>query len=303
MNAVPTHYDNRFLLNVVRASRDGIDIDFDERAVERQLGGRVVVDDFEDRWAVFVPADFLVADMMYYSSGPEINFPTVGVWLLVQWIRAAVFNKVMQEAAGSAGEGEPEGKVALNRNAREARAGVKTGSARRRSLPREKKARDSVWAITNVSEETPVLARGSRDTVGDRKTGNGTSGRENRSVQRVGQEYQSHVLEAVDAKVDCLRQESSRALGRNVSVVEAEALFFVNWALDAAMLATAAERRGAASSWWWVDDHRTTKMFFMRFCHSICGEQAMADACRFQAMRHPELALAFRCPEPHVARC
>ncbi|XP_070379381.1 uncharacterized protein [Dermacentor albipictus] len=299
ISAVPTRYDDRFLLNVVRASRDGIDSYYDERAVERQLGGRVDVGDFEDHSAIFVPADFLVADMMYYSSGPEINFPTVGVWLLVQWIRAAVFNKAVQEAAGSSGEDDPGGKVALRRKSRDASAGVQTGSARRGSMLREKNVRDTAWSIKNISEETPILARGSRDTAGGRKAESGTSGRS----KRVGEEHQSDLVEVVDAKVECLRQEASRILSRNVSVVEAEALFFVNWALDAAMLATAAESRAAGSSWWWADEHRTTKMFFMRFCHSTCGEEPMADACRLQAMRHPELALAFHCPEPHVARC
>ncbi|KAH6942468.1 hypothetical protein HPB50_005898 [Hyalomma asiaticum] len=289
--AVLNHYGDRFLLNVVRASRDGVGVNYEEHAVERQLGGRVVVEDSDDYSAILVPADFLVADMMYTSAGPEVNLPTVGVWLLVQWIKAAVYNKAMQQTAASSGKGHHNGRpVASSKSSTEG----KTEIAERASLVRYK-----AWSTKAVSNGTSDLRRGSRGTKATRKAGSRTSGLANSSVRAASE---ADVVTAVNGKIECLRQEASNALGRNVSFEEAESLFYVNWAVDAALSATVTERRGTAAGSW-LQEHRVTQMFFMRFCHSVCGDEEMMDACRFQAMRNPEVSLAFQCSVAQVVKC
>ncbi|KAL1486043.1 hypothetical protein MTO96_031561 [Rhipicephalus appendiculatus] len=293
--AVSKHYDDHFLLNVVRASHDAIDVDYDEHAVERQLGGLVVVEDIEGRLVVLVPADFLVADMMYASSGPEINFPTVGVWLLVQWIRAAILNKAVERTAGYSGKEQPHGRAAIGRKVR---AQLRTGSMGRGPLLSEMPP-----SSNTVSNQVSAVFRGTRTTRSSRSTGSGIGDRASSNVRLVSEDFHSDLAAAVSGKIECLRQEASGALGRNVSVEEAESLFFVNWAVDAAMSATAAERRGPTESWWRLGHRQVTQMFFMRFCHSVCGDGDMADACRLQVVRHPELALAFHCPAAQVASC
>ncbi|KAL3248654.1 hypothetical protein MRX96_056381 [Rhipicephalus microplus] len=114
-------------------------------------------------------------------------------------------------------------------------------------------------------DETPS-ARGGRTTrseIGDEVSS---------SLRLVSEDFHSGLAAAVSGKVECLRQEATGALGRNVSVEEAESLFFVNWAVEVAMSATVAEHRGSTESWWWLGHHQVTQMFFMRFCHSICGD-------------------------------
>lgn len=255
--ATPTHYDNHFLLNVVRASRDGVGRDFEDAAVERQLGGEIVMSEVNRHWTVFVPADFLLADMMYVTSGPEVNFPTVGVWLLAQWIKAAVLNKQIQDAAW---------------------------------LPRE---------ISGTKSALEKKVQNSRERD---KVCTAIKWRARESALHDDESDKLYLVEVMDEKMECTRQEASSALGRNVSAIEGQFLFFVNWALDVALLAAANRREHQA--WWRRDDRRTWQLFLMRFCHTMCGDEATLDTCRYQALQSRQLALAFRCSwPPLVARC
>ncbi|KAK8765067.1 hypothetical protein V5799_032325 [Amblyomma americanum] len=95
----PNDYDLRFLLNIVRASRDAVDTDNEEGAVERIPGGDIVIGVANHQMEMLVPANFLAADVVYASSGPAVNFPTVDAWLITQWIIAALLKKELRDGA------------------------------------------------------------------------------------------------------------------------------------------------------------------------------------------------------------
>lgn len=247
-------------MNVVRASGDSIGSDYEEHAVGRLLRGEIAIASGDGKTSILVPADFLVADMMYPASKPELNFPTVGVWLLAHWIKAAALNKALRNA----------------------------------TWPGE----DTLERPSAIPEAGPAhwrLLRGTRVTDAGGVTGrNGGSGD--------GPEEEVDLQLALDRKVDCVREEASVVLGRHVSREEGQHLFFVEWALEVAFIAAEARRREVVSRWS-KDDRWSRQLFFMRFCHTLCGNDSALDACRYQAARSPELARAFQCREPNATKC
>ncbi|XP_077527600.1 uncharacterized protein LOC144138968 [Haemaphysalis longicornis] len=257
----PTKYDRHFLMNVVRASGDSIGSDYEEHAVGRLLRGEIAIASGDGRSSILVPADFLVADMMYPASKPELNFPTVGVWLLAHWIKAAALNKALRNATWP-GEDTPRPPSA-------------------------------------IPEAGPVhdwrLLRGTRGIEANAVTGRNSGSGD-------GPEEEVDLQLALDRKVDCVREEASVVLGRHVSREEGQHLFFVEWALEVAFIAAEARRREVVSRWS-KDDRWSRQLFFMRFCHTLCGNDSALDACRYQAARSPELARAFQCREPNATKC
>ncbi|KAK8769247.1 hypothetical protein V5799_014288 [Amblyomma americanum] len=253
----PTNYDSDFLLNVVRASRDGINADYDDRAVELHMDGEITIGEVDRQQAVFVPADFFLADMLYASAGPEVNFPTLGVWLLVQWIQAAVLSKQIRDAAIPT-RNVPGGRLVVDRKIRKAR---------------------------NLSKESTV----------NRSRAHG-------SIREVVEDGRIHLEDAVDAKTECTVQDASSALGRNVSQQEGHMIFFVNWALDVAFLGVEEAHPELISSWW-KDDRYIWQLFLLRFCRSLCGDEAGLDTCKYQPLRSREFARAFRCTKLPPADC
>ncbi|XP_077489596.1 uncharacterized protein LOC144100564 [Amblyomma americanum] len=254
----PKDYDHHFLLNVVRASRDAIDTDYEEDAVERLLAGEIVIGVVNHQMEVLVPANFLAKDMAYASSGPAVNIPTVGVWFMTQWVTAAVLKKQLRDG------------VSLSREISAAR------TAQDDELPSN---RENGGCI-------PVSARAEN------------------SIEGVINPQELDLVDVVDDRAECTRQEASKVLERDVSAIEAKFLFFVNWALDVAFLAVEAHHRELYPWWgWWWDDRRSRQLFLMRFCQTLCGDEADLDTCRYHAQRSQQLARAFHCDGLPVMKC
>ncbi|KAL1442670.1 hypothetical protein MTO96_046303 [Rhipicephalus appendiculatus] len=83
----PTSYDDDFLMNVVRASRDHVGIDYVDGAVESQLRGRLVFSEQPGkRYFVAVPANFLLPDALVRDRSLQfLHYASVGVRLLLEW--------------------------------------------------------------------------------------------------------------------------------------------------------------------------------------------------------------------------
>ncbi|XP_077491973.1 uncharacterized protein LOC144102628 [Amblyomma americanum] len=254
----PKDYDHHFLLNVVRASRDAIDTDYEEDAVERLLAGEIVIGVVNHKMEVLVPANFLAKDMAYASSRPAVNFPTVGVWLITEWIRAAVLKKELSDGASLSRE------ISVARPAED--QGLPSSRENEGCFPVNARAENSFEGVINPQE--------------------------------------LDLVDVVDDRAECTRLEASKVLGRNVSAIEAMFLFFVNWGLDVAFVALEAHRRELDPWWsWWWDDRRSRQLFLMRFCQTLCGDEAALDTCRYHALQSQQLARAFHCDGLPVTKC
>ncbi|KAL1470347.1 hypothetical protein MTO96_040486, partial [Rhipicephalus appendiculatus] len=82
-----TSYDDDFLMNVVRASRDHVGIDYVDGAVESQLRGRLVFSEQRGkRYFVAVPANFLLPGALVGDRSLQfLDYASVGVRLLLEW--------------------------------------------------------------------------------------------------------------------------------------------------------------------------------------------------------------------------
>ncbi|KAH9376779.1 hypothetical protein HPB48_017879 [Haemaphysalis longicornis] len=102
----PTDYSEQFLLNVVRASRDHVGVDYDEGAAERQLKGEISFFQLDGQPFVAVPANYLIADAFIGDeSAASLDYASIGVRLLLDW----VVDKTGPEA-GTASQSTPLGR-------------------------------------------------------------------------------------------------------------------------------------------------------------------------------------------------
>ncbi|KAH6943208.1 hypothetical protein HPB50_017165 [Hyalomma asiaticum] len=96
-------YDDDFILNLVRASRDHVGIDYEDGATERQLLGQLV---FSERCGkrsfVAVPANFLMPEALVGDDSLRfLYYATVGVRLLLEWVEERSTKTVAVEYAST----------------------------------------------------------------------------------------------------------------------------------------------------------------------------------------------------------